>query len=129
MTRRTRLVRTIGAAVLAVGISAQAAQAKPYEAPPGAIPAAARIVTMQATSGVLPWSPARAHYSSVPAVSPHTGAYLPVGTGSTPTTPAVDQASDGVSWGAIMGGVAIVGLVGALGALAFRLRPGRAATA
>ena len=130
MTRRTRLVRTVGVAVLAVGLSAQAAQAKEWATPPGGVtPGQVHAMSMKATSGALPWSPARMHGSATPVAPPHNGAYVPAGAGGGPGTSAVNQANDGVNWAAILGGAAIVGLLGAIGALAFRLRPGRAATA
>jgi hypothetical protein len=116
--------------VLAIGLSAQAAQAKEWVTPPGGVtPGQVHAMSMKATSNPLPWSPARAHGSATMVVSPHTGAYVPAITGGGPGTSVANQANDGVNWSAILGGAAIVGLLGALGALAFRLRPGRAATA
>jgi len=117
MRGRRRISRTVGVAVLALGLTAQAAQAKPYEAPP-------RLVVVQAPRHVQPWSPATMHASGNPSARGHswvTVAHDPAAVAPAP--------GSGVDWTTVVGGAAIVVLVGALGAVLFQLRPQRPSTA
>jgi hypothetical protein len=110
------MVRAMGIAILAVGLTAQAAQAKPLEVLP-------RQAVVQGTPHVHTWkmhaigNPAARGHASVTVVHPPTAVPLPA------------QSSGGMNWTAVLGGAAIVGLVGVLGAALFRLRPQRPAAA
>jgi hypothetical protein len=120
MRGRRRITGTVGVAVLALGLTAQAALAKPYEAPP-------RLVVVQAPRHVQPWSPATMHASGNPSARGHswvTVAHDPAAVAAVPA-----PGSGGVDWTTVVGGAAIVVLVGALGAVLFRLRPQQPSTA
>jgi hypothetical protein len=126
------LVRTISVAVVALGLMAQAAQARPTGVPPQGAAAQARAASQQ------------------PVVSPHSGQLGAAvaaagrdrtsGTARAVQTPnqfaalrlqraktAASSSSD-VNWAAL-GGVAIIALVGALAAVTLRQRPQRPAAA
>jgi hypothetical protein len=110
------MVRTVGVAILAVGLAAQAAQAKPLEVLP-------RHAVIQATRHVQAWSPARMHAVGNPAARGRAWvirAQRPA---------AVAPGSGGMDWMAVAVGAAIAVLVGALGAALFRLRPQRPSAA
>jgi hypothetical protein len=118
MNGRRRISQTLALAVLALGLTAQAALAKPYEPPP-------RPVAVQVTRHVQPWSPMRMHASGSPAARGHS--WVTVAHDPAAVAPAPD--SGGVNWMAVVGGAAIVMLVGALGAALFQLRPQRPSAA
>ena len=117
MSARGRMVRAVGVVILAVGLTAQAAQAKPLEVLP-------RQIVVQGTPHIHTW---KMHAIGNPAARGH--ASVTVVHQPTAVVPLPAQGSGGVNWTAVVGGAAIVGLVGALGAALFRLRPQRPAAA
>jgi hypothetical protein len=138
MTRSMQLARTMSVAVVALGLTAQAAQAHPFGLPPQG--AAAHAQAASSHTPVIPlgllatqiknrWQPA-----SRPSVNPSPlAAQLKVGGPSDPTitefAPVAATGSSSVNWMAVLGGAAVIVLVGGLGAVLFQKVPHRPATA
>ncbi|MGN6378585.1 MAG: hypothetical protein ACTHNU_06505 [Gaiellales bacterium] len=140
MRSSKRLVRTLGVAMLALGLSSQVAQAKPFEPVFTGTTGSQGAASVQPTA--RPWSPALVHAAinrlSEPihrTVGPATA--VPTSPGATPTVlhqsvlqgPVSASSRASVNWAAVAGGAVIIVLVGALGAGLYRLRPQRPVTA
>ena len=150
MTRRRDVVRAVVVAIVALGLSAQAAQARPFGLPPGGAAVHGKAPSQQGSTGRSLLA-AKLKMNSDTATK--LGAGPAVGLGllaaqiksrwesATQAIPPSLQAAvtsqhgplgtnpGGVTWTAVVGGAAIIGLVGTLGAVMFRKRPHRPATA
>jgi hypothetical protein len=131
MTRRIHLARTISVAVVALGLTAQAAQAHPFGLPPQGAAAQARAASQKPVNGLNLLAGTAATQRSVNP-SPQV-AQLKIagesGTITTETAPVAASGSSGVNWMAVLGGAAILALVGGIGAMMFQKLPHRPATA
>jgi hypothetical protein len=132
MTRRTHFVRTISVAVVALGLMAQAAQARPFGLPPAGpgsqAAAPTHPVVMSPHNGPfgVAAEPAN-YYASRPGP----------GEAGTPTVlhmaaverPVTIASPHSVNWTTVLGGAAIIAMIGGLIAVVSRQRPQRPATA
>jgi hypothetical protein len=117
MTRRKQVARTIGVAAVALGLMAQAAQARPIGMSPGGPgeqPSAPAHQAPLTNRGPLGAAVAAANRDTSPAAVSRQVAGSP------------GHSLNGMQ---IVGGAAIIVFVGALGTMLFRQRPGWPATA
>jgi hypothetical protein len=131
------LARTISVAVVALGLTAQAAQARPFGIAPGG---AATQATASRHTPVIPlgllatqirnrWQPATQASATPSQLVTQLKMDGQSGTITTETAPVAASGSSGVNWLAVLGGAAIIALVGGIGAVMFQKMPHRPATA
>jgi hypothetical protein len=127
MTRRTHFVRTISVAVVALGLMAQAAQARPFDLPPagpGTQAAASHPVVMSPHNGPFGVAAEPASYYAPRPGKPVAAAptVLHLAAVERPATTSVPQS---VNWMAVLGGVGIIAMIGGLILVMSRRQPQR----
>jgi hypothetical protein len=129
MTGKTHLARTIGVALVALGLMAQAAQANPFGLPPQGAAAQARAASQQPTvsphSGQLGAAVAAANRDSQSRPGHPVAAAPTVLHQGVVTAHGTAAVSRSVYWMAVLGGTAIIALIGGLFAITSRQQPQR----
>jgi hypothetical protein len=135
------LVRAISVAVVALGLSAQAAQARPFGIESGGAAVQTNAPSQRASvnglnllAGTAATQPSASRHASAVSLGELAAQVKSRWQSATQAIPPSQQAStpgsgsSGVNWTSVLGGAAIIALVGGLGAVMYRHRPHRPAT-